>query len=65
MEGKGTTATDVSAGMTASLTQISVTIASVPSDPIRSFVKSYPAEDFLSSDCMILVLEITLAVDES
>jgi hypothetical protein len=48
--GKGTTATEVSAGRTASFTQISVTRPKVPSDPINSFVKSYPAEDFLLSD---------------
>ena len=47
--GKETTATEVSAGMTANLTQISVTMPNVPSDPMNNFVKSYPAEDFLIS----------------
>lgn len=53
MVGNGTTATEVSAGMTASLRQTSVTIPSVPSDPMNNFVKSYPADDFLQSAQMI------------
>src|ERR1700736_1117389 len=48
--GNGTTATEVSAGITASFTQISVTRPSVPSEPMKSLVKSYPAEDFLPLD---------------
>jgi len=47
MVGKGTTATEVSAGMTASLRHASVTIPNVPSDPTNNLVRSYPADDFL------------------
>jgi hypothetical protein len=45
--GKVTTATLVSCGITVNLSVISVTKPSVPSEPIKRFVRLYPAEDFL------------------
>jgi hypothetical protein len=49
--GNVTTATLVSCGMTANLRVISVTIPSVPSEPMKRFVKLYPAEDLLFALC--------------
>lgn len=45
--GKVTTATLVSCGTTANLRVISVTIPSVPSEPIKRLVRLYPADDLL------------------
>jgi hypothetical protein len=45
--GNVTTATLVSCGITVSFRVISVTSPSVPSDPMKRFVRLYPAEDLL------------------
>ena len=45
--GNVTTATLVSSGITASLRVISVTSPRVPSDPTKSPLRLYPADDFL------------------
>jgi hypothetical protein len=47
--GNVTTATLVSCGITASFKVISVTNPSVPSEPMKRFVRLYPAEDLLLS----------------
>jgi hypothetical protein len=45
--GNVTTATLVSWGITANLSVISVTMPSVPSEPMKRFVRLYPAADLL------------------
>lgn len=45
--GKVTTATLVSCGITASFRVISVTRPRVPSEPMKRFVRLYPADDLL------------------